>query len=86
MLIDGDPGEGPTWGMTKSYYEIYDKKDLLVRRFETWGKAAKYLGVSKNTFLKGLHNNKYMYPTFEYRIVKITNGGPTVGGVRGVCV
>lgn len=54
---------------TKSYYGIYDKKVQFIGQFETWGEAAKYLGISKSTFFKGVNSNKYMHPTFEYRVV-----------------
>lgn len=41
-------------------------------KLEAWGEAAKYLDVSKSTFFRNVNSNKYIHPTFEYRIVRIT--------------
>ena len=45
---------------SKSYYDIYDKDNNFVTRFETWGEAGDFLGITcKVTFYKYVRSGKY---------------------------
>ena len=58
--------------MSKTYFDIYDKEDKFINRYETWGEAADFLGITcKVTFYKYANNGKYAYPKHQYKIVKV---------------